>query len=106
MIDNAKIKSDLKEELDNEVCGFVILKNSDRIEAFEQAFPHFILYRSSKEKREYIDFYTGQIWRTLVYNKYNFLGRRIYKAIIDSSIDNEEDLIVAMALCFDVQFFD
>lgn len=93
------------------VKNTIILRDSSRIDAFEQAYPHFVCYRRTKGcwDTRYIDSRTEELWRVIVSSE-NFKGYRHYKTIIDSTID-EELFNVAISPCMigyccSVEFFD
>ena len=71
------------------VTRSIILRDSKRIEAFEQAFPHFICkFRRGFYPIYYIDSSTEELW-IMLFAKESIRGYRHYKAIIDSSIDRD-----------------
>lgn len=93
------------------VCNMIILRNSDHIEAFERAYPHFICYRRTKDVRgrRYFDPYTETKWQVITLSE-NTRGYRYYRAIIDSTIDDGLMHLIAMpqmsGYCCKVDFFD
>lgn len=95
----------------NQIVGkFIILKNQNRLKAFEQAYPYFVCYRRSKDcqNNRYINSRTEELWKVIVANE-NSRGYRFYKAIIDSTIDEDMFNIRIFPYishyCCDVQFF-
>lgn len=89
----------------------IILRDSSHIAAFEQAYPHFVCYRRSKNcwNNRYIDSRTEELWQVIVARE-SFRGYRYYKAIIDSTID--EDIFNTLisprmdSYCCNVEFFN
>lgn len=90
--------------------GTICLSDISRIDAFEQSYPFLLFYRQLNDERYYIDFRTGQRWKTLVQNKYNCCGRRISKAIIDSTISDKVFIEITIPMiglyCSSVEFFE
>lgn len=92
------------------VQNSIILRDSSRIEAFEQVYPQFVCYRYSKTcwDTRYINSRSEELWRVITANE-NCRGYRHYKAIIDSTID--EDIFntrispCLSGYCCDVDFF-
>lgn len=101
-------KSEYKYKGGNE--GTILLRSPERIYALEFAYPHFICCRRSKDESLYIDFYTGQLWHTVIQKACNCRGRRFHKAIVDSSI--EDEIFINLSLpclsfyCSSIEFFD
>ncbi len=93
------------------VCNMIILRDSSRIDAFEQAYPHFICYRYAKDvrNRKYFDPYTETKWQVVTLTEHA-RGYRYYRAIIDSTIDDGIMHLIAMPqmalYCCKVDFFD
>lgn len=93
------------------VTRTIILRDSSRIAAFEQAYPHFVCYRRTKTcwGTRYIDSKTEELWQVIVARD-SFRGYRHYKAIVDSTID--EDIFNTLispsmsGYCCSVEFFD
>lgn len=89
----------------------ILLRDSSRIAAFEQAYPHFVCYRRNiYNENRYIDPKTEELWITKPLSE-NLRGYRFYKVIIDSTIDNVDLLhnIVFGCMshyCCDVEFFE
>ncbi len=96
----------------NQIVGnIIVLRDSSRIEAFEQAFPRFICYRRSKvpQGNKYFDPCTETIWQTIIVSD-SARGYRYYRAIVDSTIDDDAMRCIAMpsmaTYCCKVEFFD
>lgn len=93
------------------VKNSIILRDSSRIVAFEQAYPHFICYRRTKSgwDNRYIDSRIEELWQVIVANE-NCRGYRHYKAIIDSTLDEEVfNIRIAPCMCgycCSVEFFE
>ena len=90
----------------------IILRDLKRIEAFEQAYPHFVCYRRSKwcQDTRYIDSRTEELWTVITAHENNLRGHRHYKAIIDSTIDEDTfNVLIAPCMshyCCSVEFFE
>lgn len=96
----------------NQIVGnIIVLQDSSRIEAFEQAYPHFICYRRAKDPRgrKYFDSITETIWQVIILSD-NARGYRYYRAIIDSTIDDDvmRRIVIPciVTYCCKVEFFD
>lgn len=92
------------------VSNMIVLRDSSRIETFEQAYPHFICYRRTKllSNCKYFDPYTETIWKVITLSD-SARGYRYYRAIIDSTIDDDLMYLIAIpsmdGYCCKVEFF-
>lgn len=88
----------------------IILRDSSRIAAFEQAYPHFVCYRRTRGwDTRYINPRTEELWQVIIASE-NCRGYRHYKAIINSAIDEDIfNIVIAPCMsgyCCNVEFFD
>lgn len=71
------------------VTKAIVLKNPNRIAAFEQTYPNFVCYRRSKNGYDsrYIDSHTEELWRVVIAEvldtiKLSLIQRQIKKYLI------------------------
>lgn len=88
------------------VLNGIILRESSRKEAFEQSYPHFI--PTGTKSIGYFDPYTDTYWKVVTLSD-KMRGYRFYRAIVDSTIDDEPMLLMAWpcmtGYCCKVEFF-
>ncbi len=95
---------------DSSVGNFILLSSSDRISKFEESHPWFVCYRKTKLENKYINSRTEEKWQTMVASKNSLNGRRLFRAIIDSTINFDlfqvDVLPCVYSYCTFIDFFD